>query len=111
VPACDVADQHVSTLESEDKKANVLSSDDGVSFNVMNEPCVVCCLPGNEDECLLCDTCHIAMHNNCVGLSCIPVGDRSCPWCDKTASPTSKEVLFRASDLQLKQQINSLTML
>jgi hypothetical protein len=34
------------------------------------------------------------MHYTCVGLSCIPAGDWSCPWCVKKATPTTKEVPF-----------------
>jgi hypothetical protein len=68
------------------------SSEDEIDSDVMNEPCAVCCSSGNVDDCLLCDTCDMAMHYNCVGLSCIPAGDWSCPWCVKKTAPATKEV-------------------
>ena len=73
------------------------SSDDDVDSDVLNEPCVVCCSSANEDDCLLCDTCDMAVHFNCVGLRCIPDGDWSCPWCVKKSAPTTKEVLYDLS--------------
>ncbi len=68
------------------------SSEDEVDSDVMNVPCAVCCSSGNEDDCLLCDTCDMAVHYNCVGLSCIPDGDWSCPWCVEKAALVSSEV-------------------
>jgi NuA3 HAT complex component NTO1 len=82
--------------ESTGAQAMILSDgdDSDIDSDVMNEPCAVCCSSGNEDDCLLCDTCDMAMHYNCVGLSCIPAGDWSCPWCVKKTAPGTKEVLF-----------------
>jgi hypothetical protein len=68
------------------------SSEDEVDSDIMDAPCAVCCSSGNEDYCLLCDSCDTAMHYNCVGLSSIPVGDWSCPWCVKKTTITSKLV-------------------
>ena len=75
----------------------MISSDDDVDSDVLNEPCVVCCSSANEDDCLLCDTCDMAVHFNCVGLRCIPDGDWSCPWCVKKSAPTTKEVRYDLS--------------
>lgn len=82
-------------MESEDKEPSITSNDEGVNSDVMNDPCVVCCLPGNEEHCLLCDTCGMTMHHNCVRLNSVPEGGWSCPWCEKKAALTSKEVLLR----------------
>ncbi len=73
-----------------------VSSDDseGIDSDIMNEPCAVCGSSGNYEDCLLCDTCDMALHYNCVGLSCIPAGDWSCPWCEKKTAITTKLVLF-----------------
>ncbi len=71
------------------------SSEDEVDSDVLNEPCAVCGSSGNEDDCLLCDSCDLAMHYNCAGLSCIPAGDWSCPWCVKKTAITTERVFFR----------------
>jgi hypothetical protein len=70
----------------------VSTVDASIEDKVMKEPCAVCCLSGDEDDCLLCDSCDMAMHYNCVGLSSIPAGDWSCPWCLKKTVVASSEV-------------------
>ncbi len=70
------------------------SSDDEVDSDVMNVPCAVCCSSGNEHDCLLCDSCDMAMHYNCVGLSSIPAGNWSCPWCVEKTAITTERVYF-----------------
>jgi hypothetical protein len=79
-------------------EVKVRSHDNKVNVDVVNEPCAVCCSLGNEDDCLLCGTCDMAMHYICVGLSTIPAWNWSCPWCEKKANPTSKEVLHRCQN-------------
>ena len=68
----------------------VCSSDVAGGSDVLTEPCAVCCSPGNKDECVLCDTCDKAMHIHCVGISSIPAGEWSCPWCLKRAAVVTR---------------------
>ena len=73
-------------------QANSISDD--CDSDVIDQPCAVCGSPDDVDSCLLCDNCDLAMHYGCVGLSCVPPGDWSCPWCIKKIVLSSKEVLF-----------------
>ena len=76
--------------------ATAEKSDDEIDSDVAEQPCAVCGSPDDFDSCLLCDSCDIALHYNCVGLPCIPAGDWSCPWCVNQTVPTSKEVFIKS---------------
>ena len=60
--------------------------------DVMQEPCTVCGSSDNAADCLLCDSCDLAVHFACIGLSGVPDGDWSCPWCTKGTTIATKAV-------------------
>jgi hypothetical protein len=56
-----------------------------------DKPCTICESPDDAESCLLCDTCDLAMHYTCIGLTCVPSGKWRCPWCTMKKVPSSKQ--------------------